>query len=109
MSNDEHIHHYDVEQRLLEAEARADLAEQLLAEERSAKKNAVLTKEELEAIRMAGHLQTLISTVIIGHGATRDDEITTLMHHVHAIQRMVMSQAAARAYSAELRLLGHDY
>jgi len=43
---------------------------------------------------------------IVNPGPTRDADLAELIVHVHALQRTVMAQAAARAYPAELRLLG---
>ena len=66
----------------------------------------LLTSDEREAVRQAGLLHQLISKRIIAHGPSRDGDITELTTAIHAIQRMVMGQAAARAYPGQYRLLG---
>lgn len=43
---------------------------------------------------------------VVGDGPTRDADLAELIVHVHAIQRSMMSQAAARMYPSEFRLLG---
>lgn len=43
---------------------------------------------------------------IVGPGATREYDLDEAVVHIHALQHMVMAQAAARAYPAEFRLLG---
>lgn len=67
---------------------------------------ASVTAEEREAVQLAGHLYTLIAERVIADGATRDDDLAELRAAVHVIQRMVLAQAAARAYPREFRLLG---
>lgn len=66
----------------------------------------LLTPAEHEAVRLAGQLYTLIADHVVGHGPTRDDDLVEIRAAVHVIQRGVESQAAARAYPAEFRLLG---
>lgn len=65
----------------------------------------VLTDLEREVVRDAGALWNKICQVV-GDGPTRDADLAELIHHVHAIQHAVMSQAAGRAYPEEFRLLG---
>jgi hypothetical protein len=67
---------------------------------------AGLTAEEREAVQLAGHLYVLIAERVMADGATRDDDLVELRAAVHVIQRMVLAQAAARAYPREFRLLG---
>lgn len=43
---------------------------------------------------------------IVGDGPTRDDDLNEVVVHVHALQAMVLSQAACRAYPGQFRLLG---
>ena len=66
----------------------------------------LLTTDEHEAVRQAGLLHQLISKRIVAHGPSRDGDITELTTAIHIIQRMVMGQAAARAYPGHYRLLG---
>jgi len=65
-----------------------------------------LADEEREAIRLAGALYTLIQDRICGIGVTREADLAELRGKVHDIQRLIMAQAAARAYPDELRLMG---
>lgn len=44
--------------------------------------------------------------VVIGHGPSRDGDVAEMVHHVHALQRMAMAQAAGRAHPDLYRLLG---
>jgi hypothetical protein len=67
---------------------------------------SLLTEAEREAVRQAGQLYTLIAGHVVAGGATRDDDLAELRAAIHVIQRMVLAQAAARAYPAEFRLLG---
>lgn len=65
----------------------------------------MLTELEFEAITKAGELYKLLGQVV-GDGPTRDADMSELVVHIHAIQQAVMSQACARAYPNEFRLLG---
>ena len=68
----------------------------------------LLTADEREAIRQAGQLYVLIAERIVGRGLTRNDDLAEIRAAIHVIQRAVESQAAARAYPAEFRLLGRQ-
>lgn len=68
--------------------------------------NGYLTEHERIAVRLAGQLSTYIAEKVCGHGPARDQDIAELEAAVHVIQRMVLAQAAARAYPDQLRLLG---
>jgi hypothetical protein len=67
---------------------------------------AGLTDDEHEAISMAGALYTHIADKVCGMGVTREEDLTELRAHIHAIQCCVMAQAAARLHPDELRLMG---
>lgn len=43
---------------------------------------------------------------IVDSGPTRDADLAEAVHHIHALQKMIMGQAAARAYPSTFRLLG---
>lgn len=43
---------------------------------------------------------------VVGADVSRDGDLDEAIAHVHALQRMVLKQAAARAYPMEFRLLG---
>jgi hypothetical protein len=64
-----------------------------------------LTKDEIKAINLAGELAGLLLR-IIGDGMTRTSDTTEAIEHIHVLQRMVMANAAARAYPGMFRLLG---
>jgi hypothetical protein len=65
----------------------------------------LLTDDERKAIADTAQLWNLLGT-IVGHGPTRVEDLNDLCTHIHAIQRTVMKQAAARAYPDRYRLLG---
>ena len=65
----------------------------------------LLTPTELQAIQHTAALANLLHT-IIGDDSTREHDMNELVHHIHVIQRYIMSQAAARAYPDTFRLLG---
>jgi hypothetical protein len=67
---------------------------------------ALLTDDEREAVRQAGLLNQLISKRVVTNGPARAGDLAELTAAIHVIQRMVMAQAAARAYPGEFRLLG---
>ena len=66
----------------------------------------LLTQDEINAIRMTAVLHELIGEKVIGNGPARWGDYSELTSLIHGLQRMVMSQAAARSYPRELRLLG---
>ena len=66
---------------------------------------ALLTEDEHRALADSAQLWNLLCT-IVGHGPTRNGDLNELSTHIHAIQRTVMKQAAARAYPDRYRLLG---
>lgn len=65
----------------------------------------LLTGEELEAIDLMGRVAVLLA-VIVAPGPAANQDTLELHHHIHAIQRAIGSQAAARAYSQRFRQLG---
>lgn len=66
----------------------------------------MLTAQELRVLDLTTEIADLMSTDIIGHEASRNGDLAEMVTHVHGIQRMIMSQAAAREYPERLRLLG---
>ena len=66
----------------------------------------MLTGDEREAVRLAGHLYAHIRDKVCGDGPTRDDDLTEVRTAIHHVQHLVMSQAAARLYPGEFRLMG---
>lgn len=65
----------------------------------------LLTPQEHKAIDDAGKLWNDLSA-IVGNGVTRQADLGEFYLSIHAIQRGVMKQAAARAYPDRYRLLG---
>jgi hypothetical protein len=65
-----------------------------------------LTELELKALKQSGELAQLIRQ-IIGDGPNSSHDWAEAAAHIHAIQNMVMSQAAARSYPDKFRLLGN--
>lgn len=67
----------------------------------------LLTPAEHAAVAQAAELwKTLCG--IVADGPARDGDLRELIFHIHAIQRTVLKQAAARAYPELYRLLGGD-
>jgi hypothetical protein len=67
--------------------------------------NKLLTQLERDTVDMLGQVHMNMCT-IVADGPTRMDDLTESCHHVHVLQRMIMGQAAARAYPDHFRLLG---
>lgn len=67
----------------------------------------LLTQNEIETLDALAELTGRFSRVL-GHGPTRSEDFREVVLHVRALQNMVMSQAAARAYPAKFRLLGES-
>lgn len=67
-----------------------------------------LTEAELKAMKLTGELANLVIGGVIGIGRTRDGDVGEFVGHIHAIQRMIMAQAAGRAYPDKFRLLGEE-
>ena len=66
---------------------------------------AHLTGNERAAIDLTAGLWTLLQG-IVGNGPTRAADLVEATIHIHALQHMIMSQAAARAHPEAYRLLG---
>jgi hypothetical protein len=67
----------------------------------------LLTPAEREAVATAAALANQVYA-IIGDGGAEEGDLAEAVHHIHAIQRMILAQAAARAYPDLYRLLGGD-
>lgn len=72
----------------------------------SGKKPDLLSDAERQAMDLTVQLVNCVAQDVIGHGPTRDADIAEFVGQVHAIQNSILSQAAARAYPTEYRLLG---
>jgi len=66
----------------------------------------MLTLEESEVIESLGAVWNTLCSDIVGHGPPREGDLQEAAFHIHALQRMVGSQAAAREYPLSFRLLG---
>lgn len=69
------------------------------------RKSVLLTDAEREIIRKSGELWTDIVQAF-GEEQSRSEELRDLAYHIHAIQRAIGAQAAARAYPGEFWPLG---
>lgn len=65
----------------------------------------LMTQEEHDCMTVSAELAELLRKVI-GDGRQTEHDWAEAAAHIHAIQRMVMSQAAARAFPDLYRLLG---
>lgn len=66
----------------------------------------LLTDAEHRAMDLTAQLWNLLCSDVVTEGPSRTKDLHELVHHIHAIQHTVMSQAAARAYPERYRLLG---
>jgi len=67
---------------------------------------ATLTPAEHRVMDLTAELVNLICGEVIGNGPSRGGDVREFVGHIHGIQRMVLAQAAARAYPGRYRLLG---
>lgn len=65
----------------------------------------LLTADEHEAMALSGKLAGVIRR-IIGNGQQAENDWSEAAQRIHAIQHMVLAQAAARAYPDLYRPLG---
>lgn len=68
----------------------------------------LMTPAEHEAMNKLGELWKLFVNDIVDQGAAENADRSEILYHVHALQRTVMAQAAARAYPELYRPLGGD-
>jgi hypothetical protein len=67
-----------------------------------------LTESEIRAIDLAAELWNLMVRDVMARGLGRNGDASELAAHIHGIQQMVMSNAAARAYPSRFRLIGGE-
>lgn len=67
---------------------------------------AALTEAEHQVMELTSQLWSALCSVT-GDGRTRAEDLHEASLHIHALQNMVLAQAAARAYPDKYRLLGH--
>lgn len=65
-----------------------------------------LTDTEHQVMDLTSQLWSALCSVT-GNGRTRGEDLHEASLHIHALQNMVLAQAAARAYPDRYRLLGH--
>lgn len=65
----------------------------------------LLTDDEHEFVEQLGRAWNLLCDVV-GSGSSRSGDLAEAATHVHALQNLVLAQAAARAYPDRYRLLG---
>lgn len=69
----------------------------------------LLTDEELRAMDLTADLMGSIRKVIYTEDhdpAIAEDDCTEVINHIHALQHIILSQAASRAYPHRFRPLG---
>lgn len=64
-----------------------------------------LTDDEHRALDLTAELWKAIC-LVAGNGSTRAADLGEAVAHIHALQHMVMAQAAGRSYPERYRLLG---
>lgn len=67
----------------------------------------LLTPAEHQAMRTTVDLYHQLARVV-ADGPSRPGDMAEVVHHIHGLQRMILAQAAARAYPDQYRLLGAD-
>ena len=66
----------------------------------------MLTAVEHKALKLTSELASLVITEIIGYDKPRTRDVDEFVAHIHDIQRIIMSQSAARQHPDLYRLLG---
>lgn len=69
----------------------------------------LLSEDERTALAMTRDLANQVILRVIEPGAEFRADHAEFVRHIHAIQHMIMAQAAARAYPGEYRLLGAGF
>lgn len=66
----------------------------------------LLTEAEHRAMALTVELVNLLAAEVIGRERSRSGDVAEVVAHIHGIQHIIMSQAAARAYPDRYRLFG---
>lgn len=66
----------------------------------------MLTEKEHEAMGLTADLCHLFGDILSKNEASRSNDLSDAILHIHALQRMLMAQSAARVYPMRYRLLG---
>jgi hypothetical protein len=69
----------------------------------------LLTTDEREALRLTKELCNVVVLRVMKPGTEFEADHRMFVTQIHAIQHMIMAQAAARAYPADYRLLGQGW
>lgn len=86
---------------------RLSLRSVMATEDERIMREDLMTDEEHHAMELTGSLFNYISKNVIGPDpASRSGDVRELVIHIHGIQRMLMAQAACRAFPDKYRLLG---
>lgn len=68
----------------------------------------LLTANEIDIVTSLGHLANRFA-LLVSDGNSHDEDIRESVSHFHALQNMVLSQAAARRYPDKFRLMGKAF
>lgn len=66
----------------------------------------LLTKAERKTVAKLGCIMRDFQTIVGDDPGSRSIDLDEAQHHIHALQNMVLAQAAARAYPTKFRLMG---
>ena len=70
---------------------------------------AALTAEEHELMRaLCGVAASFYGIISREDGRSREGDYAEVVFHIHALQNMVLAQAAARDYPGRYRLMGQE-
>jgi hypothetical protein len=84
----------------------ADLPELLIEAMRNNPTPFPLTTDEHQAVDMLAKFWNHTVSKVVGHDVTRSADLSEIVFHVHALQRMIMANAAARCCPGQYRTLG---
>jgi hypothetical protein len=68
--------------------------------------HVMLTNEEQGFLELTGKLANEFGLIVGQSPLSREQDMAEFVSHLHAIQNMILAQAAARAYPSKYRLLG---
>ncbi|HEY5990762.1 MAG TPA: hypothetical protein VIV12_30855 [Streptosporangiaceae bacterium] len=68
-----------------------------------------LTEAEHKAMDLCSELARAVAAIIGDGNGVKAADFREMVLHVHALQNMILAQAAARAYPDRYRLLGQDW
>lgn len=68
----------------------------------------LMTEQEHELLDKLSECSRLFGKVVGNVSKVRQADLDEMVHHIHALQNMVLAQAAARAYPLKYRLMGES-